>query len=382
MSAHTASPKSIAIIGAGIIGLSCALELADRGVRVSLYDQHWPPRGASWAAAGMLAPAYEAAADSALHPDLFAFCRAGADAWPDWARRLEARSGLPSGYHAGPTLAVAHSEAEVSALQRLIDALAGQAGAAHWVDGDLSQLEPALDTSLTRAALLPSDGQAENRLTLTALLALIAAHPNIAIHPEAATLTARAMGLDHAGHEATLVTAGWASSAVQVETETGPAPLSNWAPSLKRIRPYGGQMLSVAKTSRSPSYPIRQGDLYIVPKQDRIVIGATTEPDRVLRGIDQDMIEDLRLRAISVCPGLAEADMLDAWAGVRPGTADHAPLLGASETAKLFLATGHFRNGILLAPVTARVMADMIVEQKTDPLIAAFAPTLPIPERV
>ncbi len=229
---------------------------------------------------------------------------------------------------------------------------------------------------------MPSDGQAENRVTLAALMALVSAHPKIETVPEAAPLTSSKTCLDHAGHEATLVTAGWASSVVQVKTTQGLGPLSNWAPSLKRIRAFGGQMLSVAKIPGSPSYPIRRGDLYIVPKQDRIVIGATTEPDRVLRGIDQDMIEDLRLRAVSICPGLADADVLDAWAGVRPGTTDHGPLLGASVTENLFLATGHFRNGILLAPITARLMADLILEQKTDPLIAGFAPTLPIPERV
>ena len=141
-------------------------------------------------------------------------------------------------------------------------------------------------------------------------------------------------------------------------------------------------MLSVERTAYSPSHPIRHGDLYVVPKQDRVVIGATTEPDRVLKGIDQDMIEDLRLRAISICPGLADAEVIDAWAGVRPGIADHAPLLGLSQTPSLFLATGHFRNGILLAPMTARLMADMILDQRTDPLIAPFAPQLQIAAEV
>ena len=382
MTAPTPPIRSIAIIGAGIIGLSCAIELADRGVEVSLYDQKWPPRGASWAAAGMLAPAYEAAADADLHPSLFALCVAGAEAWPRWAQALEARSGLPSGYHPGPTLAVAQTETEVAALTRLIKALEGRDDAAYWCDADLQRLEPALTEHISRAALLPSDGQAENRLTLAALLSVVSAHPRINVIPEAAPLTAAQNSLDHAGQDATLVTAGWASGAVQVQTENGPVSLSSFAPSLDLIRPFGGQMLSVERTAYSPSHPIRHGDLYVVPKQDRIVIGATTEPDRVLKGIDQDMIEDLRLRAISICPGLADAEVIDAWAGVRPGTADHAPLLGLSQTPNLFLATGHFRNGILLAPMTARLMADLILDQRTDPLIAPFAPQLQIAAEV
>ena len=107
MSSAHAPIKSIAIIGAGIVGLSCAMEFARRGANVSLYEKTWPPRGASWAAAGMLAPAFEAIGVDGGHPHLFQLCDAGARAWPQWAERLERESGLPSGYDPAPSLAIA-----------------------------------------------------------------------------------------------------------------------------------------------------------------------------------------------------------------------------------------------------------------------------------
>src|SRR6056297_3016728 len=109
--------KSVAVIGAGIIGLSCAIELADRGLAVSLFEPNWPPRGASWAAAGMLAPAFEAAASPGVHADLFQLCDASAQLWPAWARALEAKSGRPSGYRPGPSLAIALNDAQVQHLE-------------------------------------------------------------------------------------------------------------------------------------------------------------------------------------------------------------------------------------------------------------------------
>lgn len=373
---------SIAIIGAGIIGLSCALELAERGLKVTLYEQSWPPRGASWAAAGMLAPAFEAASEPGTHPDLYSLCEASVQQWPHWAKDLEALSGLPSGYKPGPSLALATTDAQVDHLEAIRERLSGQIAEPKACLHDLATLEPAIRGEVHAAWVLPSDGQVDNRQTLAALIAGMAEHPNISVQPIAAPLHIRDGKLDHAGHDATLICAGWGSAAISVNENGISRDLQNWAGILSEIKPFGGQMLSVRQIEGAPAKTIRCGHLYIVPKHDRIIIGATTEPGRVITEANPDAIADLRARAIAICPILAQAEVLATWAGVRPGTVDHAPILGETQQDNLFVAAGHYRNGILLAPITAKLMADLIIEDTQSDLMRAFAPRARRSERV
>ncbi|MEL7540499.1 MAG: FAD-dependent oxidoreductase [Pseudomonadota bacterium] len=382
MSAEPNPIKSIAVIGAGIIGLSCAIELADRGLRVSLYDKSWPPRGASWAAAGMLAPAFEATPSDGTHPRLFDLCAASAKRWPDWASDLERRTGLDAGYHPGPSLAVALDAEQKVKLTRVKAALQGQAEAPVDCFDTYRQIEPAIETDLLSAILLPSDGQADNRATLSALAACAETHPQITIFPHQAPLKSVANRIDHAGHDATLVAAGWGSPIVAVEDNGQSVSLLNWDTLLDEIDCYGGQMLAVAPVEGTPQTTVRCGHIYIVPKADRIIIGATTEPGRRLDVPEPEIIADLKQQAARICPALADAPELESWVGVRPGTDDHAPLLGETQTLGLYVASGHFRNGILLAPITAQIMADLIVDGETSDLAHAFSPQARLPAAV
>lgn len=374
MSGSTQTIQSIAIIGAGIVGLSCAVELADRGVRVAVFDKSWPPRGASWAAAGMLAPAFEAASTPGTHPKLFELCDRSAQFWPVWSAALEDRTGLSSGYQAGPSLAVAIDSTQASNLAAIERAMHGHRQAPERCALNVNSIDPAISDKVETAMLLPSDGQVDNRRTLTALVACVEAHPNITIHPAEAPLQVRDRRIDHAGHDATLVCAGWRSAKVQAAENGSSFTLAALDPVFDDIQPYGGQMLSVAPIEGAPQMTIRCGDLYIVPKQDRIVIGATTEPGRVLQTAEADVIAELKARAAEICPILAEAEILESWAGVRPGTKDHAPIMGGTRVPSLFVASGHYRNGILLAPITAEIMADLIIDDKTTDLAHAFSP--------
>lgn len=375
MTGSTRPPESISVIGAGIIGLACALELADRGLKVSLYDPNWPPRGASWAAAGMLAPAFEAAGAPDTHPDLFALCLTSARLWPAWAEALETRSGMPSGFVPGPSLAVARDVAQAEHLESIANQLHGPDAPQAIRPDQLALFEPAIQAELIAALLLPSDGQVDNRLTMAALIACIHAHPRIEVIEAAAPLTRRSGRSIDAGQCATLITAGWQSAQVAVTTAGAQKRLVDLVPVLDRIRAFGGQMLSLSPVENSPTRPIRCGDLYIVPKQDRIIIGATTEPGRVLSEAEPEMIAHLHARAAEICPALKAAVILDQWAGVRPGTSDHAPILGQIGTETLYIAAGHYRNGILLAPVTAQIMADLIMTGTAQALAPGFAPS-------
>ena len=133
-------------------------------------------------------------------------------------------------------------------------------------------------------------------------------------------------------------------------------------------------MLSVAAGESAPMRVVRAGHVYLVPRGGQVVIGATVEPDRAIDALEAEVIEALRLEGVRLCPGLADAPVAESWAGVRPGTPDQAPLIGETVMPGLFVAAGHYRNGILLAPVTARLLADLILDGKRGGLIEAFAP--------
>jgi glycine oxidase len=142
-------------------------------------------------------------------------------------------------------------------------------------------------------------------------------------------------------------------------------------------RPVKGQMLSVVGASRNVlRHVIRAPDVYLVPRSDgRIVIGSTLEEAGYDKRTDVDTIQRLHHAAIRMVPALSEARMLQAWAGLRPGTPDALPILGAATTPGYFVATGHFRDGILLAPITARLMAQVITGMKPEIDISAFSPS-------
>lgn len=365
----------IAIIGAGIIGLSCAVEFAQRGARVVIFDKYRPGRGASWAAAGMLAPAFETVdyAHGAL--PLFSLCMESAELWPDWAARLEAASGMSSGYDPEATVAVSYSDTD-DAFQKLHEALIGGEVAHQYLkQNEVMALESALSPEVMCGLRLPTDTQVDNRLTLEALISVCERSPEIEIRLGEADLRFDSSGISHEGFDATLICAGWQTSIVKALVDHEALKLVNVDPVLDEIDPYGGQMLSLRRADKSPRTTIRAGDVYIVPKRDRVIVGATVEPGVVRDTSDVGIIAELLKRAAQVCPDLVDHDGLETWAGVRPGTDTHAPIMGQSAADGLFVASGHYRNGILLAPLTAKMMVDLILDGEASDLARAFWPS-------
>lgn len=366
----------IAIIGAGIIGMSIAFELAvRRGVGVTLYDKGTPGRGASWAAAGMIAPAFEAAGERGIHPRLFDLCLESAGLWPAFAADLEAASGLPAGYEPAPALAVAGDEAEAAHLAAIARVLASR-GVAHEVldSAGLRRREPALFEGASYGLELPTDTRIDNRSTVMALAAALKASPLVTFRDGPAPLKSAGRTVTLDGHDAVIAAAGWQTAVIKVEDGAGLCSLVNWDTALDDIDCYGGQMLSVVAGEGAPGRVVRSGDVYLVPRGGQIVIGATVEPFTVPDGADEAATETLRRAAIALCPGLEGAKVTERWAGVRPGTPDHAPFLGETAAPGLFVAAGHYRNGILLAPITARIMADLVTGREAGALAATFSP--------
>lgn len=365
----------IAIAGAGIIGLSAALELARRGAPVTLFDPNTPGRGASWAAAGMIAPAYEAASEPGVHPKLFDLCLESATLWPAFAERLERESNTPLGYASGPSLAVAADTETASHLTGIIKSLraAGLPGDTLSM-AEARQIEPSLSPDLIAALRLETDGYINNRAVVTALLTLCERHPNITLQRATPPLRSSGSALSIDDHDLLLVTAGWQSAIVKVEEHGSLFSLVNWDTSLDQIDCYGGQMLAVARRAHHPATTLRAGVIYMVPRGDLLVIGATMEPGRTTGMPNTDDIAGLLSDAARIVPSLAGAKIASTWSGVRPGTPDFAPLLGRTRQPNMFIAAGHYRNGILLAPLTAKLMADQILDGHTSPLAEAFSP--------
>ncbi|MEM7492112.1 MAG: FAD-dependent oxidoreductase [Pseudomonadota bacterium] len=339
----TAKPVDCVVRGAGIIGLSSALEMALRGADIVLVDPVWPPRGASWAAAGMIAPAFEAAGQNGAHDRLFELCMKSARLWPEWSDHLTRLTAMASGYSSTASKAVAIDEETDRQLASVLNDL--DEFGVEWQElakGDLPG-------DAYWGARLPSDTQVDNRLMIEALITACEQCERITISRD-----------ERAWSDALqLVTAGWQTPGCL------PVPLP--------IYPVSGQMVSLERGSGDPIAPVRCGSVYIAPKSDRIIIGATVEPNVKRQDVDQANIFDLMRTAARLFPDLAHRKIVETWAGIRPGSPDHAPFLGQVD-ARTFVAAGHHRNGILLAPLTARYMADLILEGRSTDLLQAFSP--------
>ncbi len=345
--------SDILIIGGGIIGLAIAAELKLRGATVTVVSRDFK-QGSTLAAAGMLAPQAEAIPASPM----LDLCLRSRSLYPEWIRKLEQLTGVSTGYWPCGILAPVYEEAKGDC-----------ADAADWLDRDAIHLyQPGLGSDVVGGWWYPEDGQVDNRELAHALrLAAQELGVNLreGVEVEAIEQQNRAVrevrtsaGEFQADHYV-LATGAWSN-------ELLPLP----------VRPIKGQMLSV-QAPQGKRQPLKRvlysSDIYLVPRRDgQILIGATVEdvgfaPHNTPRGIQTLLAEAMRLY-----PELQDWSIQECWWGFRPGTPDELPILGTSPCKNLSLALGHYRNGILLAPVTARLIADLIGEQKSDPLLEHF----------
>jgi glycine oxidase len=340
------------VIGAGIIGLSLAIELRKAGMSVLVVERGEPGREASWAAGGMLADC-GLEIPAALRP----LATASARMYPEFVRELESESGLKIDLRDVGTLLFLNSGAD----PRPADCLPL---AAPW-----AELEPALRPPAGRASYLKERSVDPRGLT-TAVVA-----------------AAKHRGVDFSSGDTVLeveIVDGRASAVRTNKTRFTASVLINcagaWAgqigPHSFPTRPVKGQMLCVAMPKRElVRHVIRTPEVYLIPRSDgRMLIGATVEEAGFDKQTVPETIQRLWRAALALVPELENAKILEAWAGLRPGTPDDLPILGATSTPGYFVAAGHFRDGILLAPVTARVMTQVITGQAPDLKLSAFPP--------
>jgi glycine oxidase len=334
------------IIGAGIIGLSLAIELNKRGLRVLVVEKGAPGREASWAAGGMLCEF-----PGETRPELRSLAAASAAMYPEFVHELEDESGVKIDLRSVGTLLFLNEPQEPTALDP-------HGWVARW-----RELEPNLKAAKLRA--MSSVGvylkeRCVDPRDLTAAAIAAARHRGIDFSSGNHVLSVeveggRACGI---GTNKTQFSAGLiVNCAGAWAGQIGPYPFPT--------RPVKGQMLSVVMPEKEMiRHVIRTPDVYLIPRSDgRMLIGATAEEAGFDKQTVPETILNLRQAALDLVPRLVEARILEAWAGLRPGTPDGLPILGATPTPGYFVATGHFRDGILLAPVTARLLGQIVTAQ-------------------
>jgi len=345
------------VVGAGIIGLSLAIELNKLGLRVLVVEKGEPGREASWAAGGMLVDR-----PAETLPGLRELATASARMYPEFVHELEDESGLKIDLRSVGTLLFAGDGTGHSPVTTQADAL----------PQPLAELEPALEIL----------NNPEPRFTALYIKER-SVDPRHLTH--AAIAAARHRGVDFSSGDQVLaveVANGKASGVRTSKTQFAAGLVVNcagaWAgqigPHPFSTRPVKGQMLCVAMPQKEMvRHVVRAPDVYLIPRSDgRMLIGATVEEAGFDKQTVPETILKLRQAALDLVPKLADARILEAWAGLRPGTSDGLPILGATATPGYFVATGHFRDGILLAPVTAKLMAQMILGQKPEFDLEAF----------
>lgn len=357
--------SDVLIIGGGVISLAIAIELKLRGAKVTVLSREFRA-AATHAAAGMLAPSAERISDQAMQE----LCRRSLYLYPDWTRKLEEFTSINTGYWSCGILAPVLCKQKGDEGDRAVMSSSFSSSPGDWLEKEIiHQYQPGLGEEVVGGWWYPEDAQVDNRALAQALLA-----------------TAQLLGVELKEGVAVEGIQQQQRRVVGVQTSAGLLRAQHyvlasgaWSNALfpLPVRPVKGQMLSVRVPDFLPDLPLARvlfgEEIYIVPRRDgRIIIGATVEDVGFTPHNTPAGIQTLLQRAIRLFPQIQHYSIQEFWWGFRPATPDELPILGTSPCENLTLATGHYRNGILLAPVTAVLLADLILEQNSDPLLSHF----------
>ncbi|OYW43520.1 MAG: hypothetical protein B7Z38_01025 [Rhodobacterales bacterium 12-64-8] len=363
----------IAVVGAGIIGLSAALEMRARGADVVVYDSGTDlGAGATIRSAGMLGAAFEWAVEEDQKA-LAALARHAGMIWPDFAGRVERLAGGGIEFSREGALVVARTAAEISWIEDIAAACQARGlPVQRLTAAELKRLEPGLSDDIRGGLLLPEDRQVDSSLVLQRLGAALSRHGvGLRLGRKIERIVGGALFQTPDGDRFNRIVLATGAGALPEFVGPRGASLAHGLPVSVPVK---GQMLALAAGAAMPRHVIHMREGYIAPKARWTLVGATSERGRQDVEVDRAAIADLRRRGALAVPALAQAEEVTSWAGVRPGTPDDAPLIGQTAIPGVFAALGHFRNGILFAPATAEIVADQAIDGKVSPLAAAFDP--------
>lgn len=358
----------VAVIGGGVIGLSCAYALGLRGKRVVVLERERAGGGAGGVAAGMLAPVSEADTEESELVELALESRA---MYPDWVKGIETVSGEGCGYRTEGSLFVALHRDHAEELKRLASIQRRLGFDARLISRDEAlEKEPYLSPRVVSGLFVADDRQVNPRRLTRALAAAVRAQGGEIVEGTAAGLVlqnGRATGAAtpeiDVNAEAVLIAGGAWSADVWPEA-AGPLPM----------RPVKGQIMRL-RGDPIVRHVVRTPDIYLVPRDDgELVVGATTEEQGFDTKVTTWAVMELLREAWRVVPGIAELELAEAAAGLRPALRDHLPAIGETCVEGLFVATGHYRNGVLLAPGTAKHLVALMTEGHAPGALAPFDP--------
>ena len=366
----------VVIIGGGVIGLTIARALALRGVRdVCLVERAGLGTEASFAAAGMLLPQVEAATKH----DFFTLACRSRDLYASFAAALHDETGIDVELDTTGTLYLALNDDDQEEIEKgyyfqsrdglPVELLSGKAA---------RELEPCISDSALGALLFPQDIQVENRRLLSALANRVN-HLGLTVLTET---NVDSLIIEHNRLTGVQTSRGAISCPIAV------VAAGAWAGFVKHthppIEPVRGQMVCLEAKPQLTRHIIFSRRGYLVPRRDgRLLAGSTSEQAGFAKCVTAGGISKILQNAHEISPAISKLPIVDTWAGLRPRSPDDLPVLGPCvEIDGLFYATGHYRNGILLAPITGELISEAIVEGIKSPLLAPFSPVRFLPRSV
>jgi len=364
--------KKVGIVGGGVIGLSIAHQLLKRGISVSIFEAKQIGQGSTHAAAGMLLPTSETSFEDL---DMYRLSTESLQIWEEYHKELELESGLQVDFRTGGSIMLAHDRDSSSNLKRLHAFQKKHSFASEWLSAsELRKKEELISPKAVGGVYCPNDRQVDPRKVMLALEETVrklgaSIQTDTAIdrvEEDKEGLRVQKSNQDSEQFDTVVLAAGVGSGHINVEGVTLPS-----------IRPVKGQMLEMLMSEDLKLSHLVEGDgAYLVPKaENRLLIGATTEEKGFEKGMTVGGVYRLMESARDLVPAIEEMKLTDMWYGFRPATIDNKAAVGWTDMQGLFFASGHYRNGVLLAPVTAREASKMILDGYESELLDAFQPS-------
>jgi glycine oxidase len=355
------------IVGGGIIGLALARRLSLAGLSVTVMDQGQPGKEASAAGAGILAAQADMRADNPLNQ----LSLASRSLYSEFVRDVSEQSGRGIEFSNSGLIYAAFSEEEFQHLQQKHKWQRNAGLAVQYLsDQELFQLEPALDGLIVGGVLFPDDGYVDNLSLIEALhLCCLARNVRMVTEQKVLSITSRdstVTGVQTAAGfwpaDVVVIAAGCWSGLIQMQ------PLSPLP-----VTPVRGQMIAVKAGRQLFTRVIYSSRTYLVPRKNGLILlGSTIEKDGYEKKVTLDGLQQIISGSIVLSTSITHLPVVDCWAGLRPCTEGELPLLGATGIRSLYVATGHYRNGLLLAPITAELMTQLITTGHTPEMLTNF----------